>query len=419
MKKVKLLFVIVGIIATSFMIMPMATAVPSGYTLVKADEFNGPSLDLMWQPAYLRHRTTDTNAAARYSFSNGCLVLRIDSNTPVFNSSIDSDMRVSSIQSGEKTGLHKADGANRSVTTFEGYKKQYGYFEVRDKHQAGSGHHVAFWMIGTDPSGGRQTGEIDIHEDAGTSPNSTKLGNLVPWGDSSLSPQDSGVSFDLGNDLTKNFNVYGMEWQPGSLKFYANGVLKRTLNRAPAYPMYILLSLYQGSNWTGSIDNSIPYPKQYTIDYLRIYDKTGVSTPTPSRSTTPTPTSPPSSGMIYPAENASYGGGAKTETTNGGFHGGGYINFPTTGGYLQFSNVYGGPGGSITLKFRYALASGTRTGRIQINGGAWQNITFSATGAWTAWGVYSYTVTLNSGSANTIRLESTGQDLANIDELEI
>jgi len=262
------LFILLGMA-----IQTLSAAAPSGYTLTKADEFNGSTLDSMWQPNYLKHRTTDSASAARYSFSNGCLILRIDSDTPLYNTSIDSDFKVSSIQSGEKTGLHKTNGDNRTVSTFEGFKQQYGYFEVRDKHQAGSGHHVAFWMIGTDPAGGTQTGEIDIHEDAGTSPNYTKLGNLVPWNDSSLNPQDSGVSFNLGNDLTENFNVYGMEWQEDSLKFYVNGVLKRTLNRAPAYPMYVFLSLYQGSNWTGSIDTSIPYPKQYTIDYFRAYKK--------------------------------------------------------------------------------------------------------------------------------------------------
>ncbi len=242
---------------------------PAGYTLVKADEFGGPSLDPMWQPYYLRHRTTDDRAAARYSFRDGALVLRIDGNTPTYLS--DADWSVSSIQTGEKTNLHKT--GVRSVATFEGFKQQYGYFEVRARHQRGSGHHVAFWLIGTDPAGGTKTGEIDITEDPGSGLTSTKLGNLVPWGDSSLAPQSSGVSFDLGNDLTTNFNVYGMEWQPNSLKFYVNGVLKRSLTRAPAYPCYFLLGLYQKANWTLPFDSSIPYPKEYVIDYFRAYTK--------------------------------------------------------------------------------------------------------------------------------------------------
>src|SRR4030042_383990 len=117
-------------------------AAPSGYIQGTGDEFNG-SLSSIWQANYLKHRTTDAASAARYSFSSGVLVLRIDKDTPVYSSSIDSNMKVSSIQTGEKTNLHKT--GIRSVSTFEGFKQQYGYFEVRAMHQKGSGNHVAFW----------------------------------------------------------------------------------------------------------------------------------------------------------------------------------------------------------------------------------------------------------------------------------
>jgi rhamnogalacturonan endolyase len=52
-----------------------------------------------------------------------------------------------------------------------------------------------------------------------------------------------------------------------------------------------------------------------------------------------------------------------------------------------------------------------------VNGAA-QNITFNSTGGWTTWNNLDVVVPLNSGS-NTIRLESTGQDLANIDQLTL
>lgn len=151
-----------------------------------------------------------------------------------------------------------------------------------------------------------------------------------------------------------------------------------------------------------------------------------VSTPTPTpRSATPTPTrqgpTPTSGGSVtYQAENASYGGGTVTETTNAGYNGTAYLNFSATGGYVQFNNVDGGTGGAKTLKIRNALGiTSSRTGRIQINGGTWQNVTFSPTGSWRTWTIMPVSATLNSGAVNTIRLESTGQDLANIDELGI
>lgn len=120
----------------------------------------------------------------------------------------------------------------------------------------------------------------------------------------------------------------------------------------------------------------------------------------------------------YQAETAAFGGGAVTESTNGGFTGSGYINFPPTGGFLEFRNVDGATGGTRTLRFRVALGvANTRTGRLVVNG-AGQNITFSPTGSWTTWVNVDVTVGLNAGTTNTIRLESNGQDLANVDQLQ-
>lgn len=122
----------------------------------------------------------------------------------------------------------------------------------------------------------------------------------------------------------------------------------------------------------------------------------------------------------YQAENATLGGGTVTETTNGGFQGSGYVNFPTTGGSLTLSNVDGNGGGSKILTIRYANGSGAaRTGQIVINNGTPVNITFAATTNWTTWTNHNVTVTLNNNASNTIRLNSTGQDLGNVDLITV
>ncbi|WP_175414875.1 fibronectin type III domain-containing protein [Nibricoccus aquaticus] len=118
------------------------------------------------------------------------------------------------------------------------------------------------------------------------------------------------------------------------------------------------------------------------------------------------------------AEAASIGGGTVTETTNAGWLGTGYVNAPTTGGFCQFTSVNGGIGGSATLTIRYALASGSRTGQLLING-VTQAITFNATGAWTTWQTMNVTIPLNAGAINTIRFQTNGQDLANIDQIVV
>ncbi len=124
-------------------------------------------------------------------------------------------------------------------------------------------------------------------------------------------------------------------------------------------------------------------------------------------------------GVTYQAESAALGGGCALESTNTGFNGSGYVNFPTTGGTLTFNSVTGGTGGSKTIAFRVANGStAARTGALVINGSS-QPITFASTGAWTTWVDTSVTVNLNSGTGNTIQLQSTGLDLANIDQLQV
>ncbi len=52
----------------------------------------------------------------------------------------------------------------------------------------------------------------------------------------------------------------------------------------------------------------------------------------------------PSGGTTYQAEQAVLGGGASVDSNNPGFTGTGFVNFPASGGSLQFDNVEGGAG---------------------------------------------------------------------------
>ncbi len=167
-------------------------------------------------------------------------------------------------------------------------------------------------------------------------------------------------------------------------------------------------------------------PIGVTATPTRTPTRTTTTGPTATRTNTPvgptnTPTrtsTQPSGGTVYQAESAVLGGGAAAETTNSGYNGSGYVNFPASGGTLEFQNVNGGTGGSQTIRFRNALASGSRTGQLTVNGST-QNITFDPTGAWNTWTYKDVVVSLNSGTGNTIRLTSTGSDLANVDELVV
>jgi rhamnogalacturonan endolyase len=163
--------------------------------------------------------------------------------------------------------------------------------------------------------------------------------------------------------------------------------------------------------WQNVGYNQPPHPSFYLGDGMS-------APPTPNIVLVGGPPPPTSPAGPYPAENAIIAGNAVFESSNGGFNGTGYVNFPATGGFLEFGNVDGGAGVSRILRFRFALGvTASRTGRLTVNGVS-QNITFDPSGGWTTWVNKDVVVTLTSG-INTVRLESTGQDLANIDELQL
>jgi rhamnogalacturonan endolyase len=88
-----------------------------------------------------------------------------------------------------------------------------------------------------------------------------------------------------------------------------------------------------------------------------------------------------------------------------------------SGGSLQINNVNGGAGGVKTISIRYANGNPTpRSGTLKVNGVA-QRITFKITGSYNNWTTLELPVSLAPGVNNSLRLESTGQDLANIDEI--
>lgn len=120
----------------------------------------------------------------------------------------------------------------------------------------------------------------------------------------------------------------------------------------------------------------------------------------------------------YQAEDATYAGGVIVDTNASGYTGTGFVNYPGSGGYVEWTNVDGASGGATSILFRYALATGSRTGQLTVNGVA-QSITFTSTGAWNSWTTIQIPVTLNAGAVNTIRLASTGQDLSNVDSLQV
>jgi rhamnogalacturonan endolyase len=207
---------------------------------------------------------------------------------------------------------------------------------------------------------------------------------------------------------TPTVNVLVNGTQVGTLSYPNDGTVYRSANQSGYYR---LTQLDFASSLLRSGANSVvldmtacagaPTPGGIEYDIIKLEADGGAGATT------------------YQAESAVLGGGSGFETTNAGFNGTGYVNLPTTGGTLIFNNVTGGAGGTKTLNIRAANGTTTaRIGVIVINGVS-QPITFAPTGAWTTWTNTTLTANLNSGTTNTIQLQSNGQDLANIDQLQV
>jgi len=197
----------------------------------------------------------------------------------------------------------------------------------------------------------------------------------------------------------------------GTLNYPNDGTVYRSANQSGYYKLTQLdfssSLLHTGANsvvFNMTACTGAPSPGGIEYDVIKLETDTASST---------------GGSTVLQAESALLAGGVTTEAVNTGFNGSGYVNFPTTGGSLTFANVDGGAGGPKTLSFRFANGTtAARTGALVINGAS-RSVTFAPTGGWTTWTTLNVTTTLNAGTNNTIQLQSNGQDLGNIDQVQV
>jgi Glycosyl hydrolases family 16 len=73
----------------------------------------------------------------------------------------------------------------------------------------------------------------------------------------------------------REFHVYAAEWTPEQVAFFVDDQHVKTVHQSPAYPMQLMLSMYEFAGEPGTRD----YPKQFTVDYIRGYRPRGAATP--------------------------------------------------------------------------------------------------------------------------------------------
>lgn len=161
-----------------------------------------------------------------------------------------------------------------------------GYFEAKCLCSDSKDYWSAFWIQADHPydhvlsDGGIKGAELDIFE-------AMSRDEFLPWARNSVSTtiHCNGVDdnpgkidsrllgvFNVGNNIYKNYNTYGLEWTEDEYIFYINGVetARSTFGKGVSQvPETVILSLCM----PGEINQPQDYKVQFKVDSIRIYQK--------------------------------------------------------------------------------------------------------------------------------------------------
>ncbi|WP_411699653.1 family 16 glycosylhydrolase [Conyzicola sp.] len=154
----------------------------------------------------------------------------------------------------------------------------YGRFETRVRVPEGAGLWPAVWMLGSDFAevGWPQTGEIDIMEFVGNSPNNV-FGTIHGPGYSG--GQAYSGDFALQNPVPDEWHVFTVEWTPENITWTIDGAVFHEADPTDVapnewvfdHPFFLLTNMAVGGNFGGDVGDDVTFPREFTVDYVRVY----------------------------------------------------------------------------------------------------------------------------------------------------
>lgn len=160
------------------------------------------------------------------------------------------------------SGMISSGGSNGSAPKWD---FQYGYFEARVKIPAGQGLWPAFWTGNSDDS---WPPEIDVMEILGDKPDVWY--GTVHYSTASQNDNGDGTSW-TGPDFSQDWHSFGVDWQPGVLVWYVDGVERKRVtaaNEVQSKRAYLMADLAVGGTWPGNPNASTQFPADYQVDYV-------------------------------------------------------------------------------------------------------------------------------------------------------
>ncbi|MFN2424373.1 MAG: family 16 glycosylhydrolase [Cryomorphaceae bacterium] len=230
-----------------------------------SDEFEGNSLDM------------DTWSHEFGSHGWGNNELQMYTSSPENTEVSDGTLKITARQ--ENVG--GASYSSSRIRTINKMEFLYGKVEARIKVPIGQGIWPAFWMLGAnfEEDGWPFCGEIDVMEHVNNEP---MTNSAIHWFDGEGHTYDTKTAPFDGSQ----WHVYGADWNEDGVTFilddqpYFHFPFEDENNTAPIFtkPFFFLLNIAVGGNWPGSPDGTTQFPAVMEVDYVRIFQKSGLNT---------------------------------------------------------------------------------------------------------------------------------------------
>jgi Glycosyl hydrolases family 16 len=254
---------------------------PDGLRVVFEDDFDAAELDReVWLPHYLPAWSSRAETEAAYVIGDSCLSLTIPKSHGLWcPSDHQPPLRVSGIQSGNFSGPVGStigqqpyrDGltVREEQQTFWGWTPTQSYIEMRARGVVTQRSMVAFWLVGLEDQPQRSA-EICVAEmfgDAVVPGESTVVGmGLHAFRDPAVTEDFQAVRLPID---VADFHTYAVDWTADRTDFLVDGVEIRSCPRPPAYPMQLMIAVFDfPAKSNGTDDEQVP---ALIVDYVRGY----------------------------------------------------------------------------------------------------------------------------------------------------